>query len=38
MNSARDSYVGFGNNNDLVKIYDAGRIHVKNVVKHPEFE
>ena len=30
-----DNFVGFGNNNDLIKIYDAGRIKVKKVVPHP---
>ena len=27
--------VGYGNNNDLVQIFDAGRIKVKKVVPHP---
>lgn len=29
--------VGFGNDNDLYKIFDAGRIKVKRYVIHPEY-
>lgn len=29
--------VGFGNENDLVKIWDAGRIKVKKAIVHPKY-
>ena len=29
--------VGAGGNNDLVKIYENGRIYAKNVIAHPDY-